>query len=790
MISKPSYTELEKEIWKQESILSEQILAEEKMMRDAGLYREMFDQAGVSIVIADLSTREVIAYNKKAYAELGYSKGEYKNLHYDDYVLESPEKKKQVMQELAEKGALVYTTRLLKKSGDIMEVLTSATKIQVRDKAYGHIIRIDITGQKNAEQILNESEEKYRSVLDRMDEAYYEVNLRGDFLYINNAAFRQYGYSAEEMIGTSYRDYLTPETAGKVFSYFKDVYTNGDRPGTIEYEIIKKDGSIVDLETSISLMRTDAGDITGFRGIARDITEYKKLESALKESEERYRTMFENAGFAMTLTDMETGKVEACNKKACEDSGYTEEDLIGMASQPFYAGDIETYDDMTQHIDKNGKWVGSARLKTKSGSIKEVILSIVIVTIRGKQYAHSIYADVSEQKRMENIIKESEAKFRSIFETAPDAIFLTAPDDGKILDANPAACAYSGYSHEALLHMDMKDLVLPEHYTSPSELLDNLQRTGRYFYDTLHVTKTGEKVNVEINSRLIEQKGTKVILSIVRDVTQRKKVEQELAKHRAQLETLVQKRTQKLEAAQHELLQQEKLAVLGQLTATVSHELRNPLGVIQSSNYYLTQKLDNLDESLKHYFEQIDDQVSICDGIIGDLLEYTRGDKSDKLSFDISRWLNPLLDEVMALDSITFIRSIQDDLPVVHHDQVKLQRVVINILNNAIQAVQTKKEAFMAAHIPYEPEISVNVYPTVDHIIINVTDNGIGMNQKTLDQAFEPLFTTRAKGTGLGLANVKKIINEHQGSVHLSSDPGKGTTIVIEMPIAEHEKKR
>jgi signal transduction histidine kinase len=170
---------------------------------------------------------------------------------------------------------------------------------------------------------------------------------------------------------------------------------------------------------------------------------------------------------------------------------------------------------------------------------------------------------------------------------------------------------------------------------------------------------------------------------------------------------LVEERTRELEIAQEELLRRERLAVLGQLTATVSHELRNPLGTIRSSNFYLQRKVKEQDSKIIKHLNRIDAQVGICDSIVNDLLEYTRGRHVDAVEAAINPWLDKLLDQILEFEKIKISKHLSRELPTVPYDQEKLRRVIINVVDNAIQAVKAKEQEGRNKVTAYHPEIQV-----------------------------------------------------------------------------------
>ena len=214
----------------------------------------------------------------------------------------------------------------------------------------------------------------------------------------------------------------------------------------------------------------------------------------------------------------------------------------------------------------------------------------------------------------------------------------------------------------------------------------------------------------------------------------------------------------------------------------VSHELRNPLGVIRTSAFYLMKKVDISDEKVLKHLQRIEQQVGLCNSIIGELLEYTRGKRSAAVKGEINPWLEETLDQITVTDQVSLVRRLAPVLPTVHFDRDKMRRVLINLVENAIQAVMERQVAANEEKRLYRPEIIVNTARAENGVRIDVEDNGIGMDLRTSERAFEPLFTTRARGTGLGLAIVRKIIDEHGGSVSLRSRPDSGTTVTLIIP--------
>jgi signal transduction histidine kinase len=248
------------------------------------------------------------------------------------------------------------------------------------------------------------------------------------------------------------------------------------------------------------------------------------------------------------------------------------------------------------------------------------------------------------------------------------------------------------------------------------------------------------------------------------------------------------KRTRELKAAQEELIKHEKLSVLGQLTATVSHELRNPLGVIRSSIYFLGRKQPDGDPKIAQHLARIEDQVEMCDTIVNDLLDYARTRQPDLVFAQITPFLEGIVAQMELPDAIDFSSDFEADIPIVPFDRIKLRGAVTNLVENAVAAV-TAKSAAKATAADYRPQITLKARASRRGVRITVSDNGVGMSAETAEKAFEPLFTTRARGVGLGLAIVRKIAEEHCGGVTLSSAPGEGTVIELEIARWGHSNR-
>jgi len=215
----------------------------------------------------------------------------------------------------------------------------------------------------------------------------------------------------------------------------------------------------------------------------------------------------------------------------------------------------------------------------------------------------------------------------------------------------------------------------------------------------------------------------------------------------------------------------------------VSHEIRNPLRVIRSSAFYLKRKIGGaVDKKTAKHLNRIEEQVALCDTIVGDLLEFTRGRHSEAIQGEINPLLEKVLEEIATPEQVSLVGELSPELPMVLFDRDKIRRVVINLVQNAFRAVTMRREKWDKGESLYQPLVKVTSSKADNGIRIEVEDNGTGMDDETARRALEPLFTTGARGTGLGLAIVKKIVVEHGGSVSLESELNHGTKVTIVIP--------
>lgn len=405
---------------------------------------------------------------------------------------------------------------------------------------------------------------------------------------------------------------------------------------------------------------------------------------------------------------------------------------------------------------------------TKDGRRIPVEVNNHLISYKGKEVCLAISRDITERKQMEEALKESEEKFREIFNKANDMITLGELKDdglpGKYIEVNEVGLRRLCYTKEEFLSMDPLKIIAPERKKDVAKYAVEIWTKGHATFEIVHVTKTGQKIPVEVSTHIFKKNGKNVILEVSRDITERKESEEKLK------EIL-----EKLSTSNEEL---EQFAYI------ISHDLQEPLRTIANFTQLLQRRYEGkFDSDADEFMEYIVDASIRMKEMIRDLLEYSRVSTSKEELKPLN--LNELIEDVLNDLKFTIEDSnaliIHEELPVVMGDYDQLFRVFMNFISNALKF---KKE---------NETPKINISATEDkksnEYIIRVKDNGIGIDKQYLDRIFEifqRLHTRdKYKGSGIGLAITKKIIEMHGGRIWVESEHGVGSSFYFSLPMQQ-----
>ena len=517
---------------------------------------------------------------------------------------------------------------------------------------------------------------------------------------------------------------------------------------------------------------------------------YRKM----RNSEQRYRVLFERNMASVYRTTLD-GRILECNEAMVTMLGYdSQDDLLSRSSWELYF----ERSDRTEFIERlrreGGLTNAEYRMRRKDGTSIYVIENVSLLPDDQGTPAiiQGTMIDITERKRAEERLLTSERKLSNAMKIARLGYWefdvetgLFTFDDHFYAIFRTSAAEVGGYTMspqeyaERFLPPEDRPLVAEE-MRKAMEAVD--PDFSRYLEHRIRYAD-GETGYVAVRYFLVkdEQGRTIKTYGANQDITERKRVEEELARHRDRLEELVRERTRELEAAQAELLVKERLATLGRLTATVSHELRNPLGTVRTSFFSIAEEVRDLGLDLDDVLERAERNIVRCDSIIEELLDYTRSKRPETVPTRIDEWLAGVLDEQDIGADVSVTRALASDAEIAI-DRERLRRAVVNLVTNACQAMQNIEDT--------ERQLAVETAVRNGRLEISVTDTGHGIPPEQMQKVFEPLYSTKGFGVGLGLPTVMQIMKMHGGGIEMESEPGVGTRAVLWLPLASTEGVR
>ncbi|KQC06259.1 MAG: hypothetical protein APR62_08120 [Smithella sp. SDB] len=402
--------------------------------------------------------------------------------------------------------------------------------------------------QKQAEEELRQSEEKYRTIIENIKEGYFEIDLAGNFTFFNDSTCRCLGYSRKELIGINYKKYTDKENAKKLFKAYNKTYKTGTTSRLLEYEIIKKDGTKRQLEGFVSLQKDSSGSPLLFRGTIRDITERKQAEKKLKESEERYRALFDRSLDIIYTIDFNGNFIDA-NATALKRFGYTREELPSVNVASLMDEDQLPYAlKVMQEIKKNGvqKDLLEIKLRHKDGTPIYIETKGSAVISNGKAIAiQSIARDITERKAAEQKLLQSEKYFKEITENSSDIIIIT-DEKGDIKYCSRSIERFSGYTPEELIGKSGFTFIHPDDleravndYSKAILSKDSAIPNG---FRMIH--KDGSERYLEgLGKNLLDNPDVAGFIMNVRDATESKKAEEKLKESEKKYRIITEKMT-------------------------------------------------------------------------------------------------------------------------------------------------------------------------------------------------------------------------------------------------------
>ncbi len=468
----------------------------------------------------------------------------------------------------------------------------------------------------------------------------------------------------------------------------------------------------------------------------------------------------------------ELGIIETVNPATESLFGYSAGELIGqnitMLMPPSFHRE---HDDYIQRYLKTGvrKVIGIGReivAQKKDGSEIPIHLAVSEVRLEGRRVFVGFVRDLSGLKQIE----EQRATLGKIIEDSLNEVYIFDAVTLHFIQVNRGARENLGYSMAELAELtplDIKPKYIREQFLSTIIRPLLAGEVDRQSFSTVHCRKDGSTYDVDVHLHLSTYLTKRVFVAIILDVTKRveaeRQVRQQQAELQADLQHLVETRTRELQQAQADLVRSEKFSTLGKVSGGIAHEIRNPLNAVKTSAYFLLNAKAPTEQKIKEHLQRIDRQVSIIDNVVTALSDVAKLPDGQLRPVTMKPIIREIIRSTSIPANIQVVVDFPDELPNVLADEHQAVIALRNLVRNARDAM------------PSGGTLTISADVQDDKVVFSVIDTGIGISSHDLQNVLEPLFTTKARGMGLGLSITKAIVEKNRGELAVESELGKGS---------------
>jgi PAS domain S-box-containing protein len=641
---------------------------------------------------------------------------------------------------------------------------------------------------KLAEDALRESEKRFRQLVELLPETVFETNMHGDLTFVNRKAFDRFGYTQEDFAGGGLNalEMIIPFDRNRAFESIQRVMNREDIISN-EYTMLRKDGSTFPAIIYSTIILHE-GKPAGLRGLIVDIAERKRTEKALLESKvllDATQQMTKTGGWewdveqhTMTWTDetyrihdFTSGEIAPGSPEhiRCSIDCYDLDDRpVIEAAFRRCAEQGQPYDLELPFTtkDKRRLWIRTAARPVFEGErVVRVIGNI---------------SDITDRKKTEESLRESEEKYRLTFNTSPDSVNINRLEDGLYVDINDGFTKLTGFTREDVIGRTSIEINIWDNPADRQKLIQGLREKG--YYENLEAQfrkKDGSIATGLMSARIISLNGIPHIISITRDISEYRKIEKEK------------------QGLQERLQRSEKMEALGILAGGVAHDLNNVLGIVVGYSEILLMGVDK-SSPIRSKLVNIMEGGQKAAAIVQDMLTLARRGVSGRDVVNLNKIIadclkSPEFKNLSSYHSAIGIRTeLEPDLQNISGSSVHLGKTIFNLVSNASEAmlkggVLTIKTANQYLDKPIQGYDEIQ---EGDYVVFSVSDTGEGINADDMKRIFEPFYTKKVmgrSGTGLGLAVVWGTVKDHNGYINVESKEGKGSVFSLYFPVTREE---
>lgn len=649
-----------------------------------------------------------------------------------------------------------------------------ASKFPIVDEAQNFIgigsIAVDISEQKQVELERSKNAERLQLTLEAVSAGGWDWNIATGEMIVSDGWYQAMGYQKDgvHVDIVFWENMIHPNDKENVLSVLNACLKDRTPFYTCNYRVRNESGEYHwNMAQGRVIEYDDSENPARMVGTDTDITQQYYAEEALKQSRAQLQSIMDYSPATITLKDLE-GNYLLVNKQQVDLYNISAKDMLGEHTshvlpeslvESALAQDKEVVDTMQPSTREHNFRIGDETFTLLASKF------LVMDDEQKPTAIGTIATDITELKKVEAALKESEKEIQrvhdqmtAIIESLPEGFFWYDQDDRLVIanrkihefyknaeDLLQPGCNFEEGLRKAVAQGQFPEAtgreeewiqVRLEKFRNPGEISQQLLNDGRWLRVSERRLPDGSYVSVRT------------------DITDIKNMEVELVR-------------------------QERLATLGQLTATVSHELRNPLGAMRPSLYILQKRLPAGDERLNAAFDRLDRNIDRCDNIIDQMLDFTRIEGAGRQRLNIDQWLAEQLDELNTPEGLTVKREFGLGDEILTFDPEQLRRALVNVYDNACQAMMDN-----TIQAPIGPNMRLTVKTRInnDRVEIIVSDTGPGIPVDVLPKIFEPLFSTKGFGVGLGLPTVRQIMQKHNGDIEVLPEQGGGTAMVLWLP--------
>ncbi|MBK9306908.1 MAG: PAS domain S-box protein [Nitrospira sp.] len=629
---------------------------------------------------------------------------------------------------------------------------------EARDRADRDVVRA-VVGREQAEEQLIASQLRLEGIIESAMDAIITVDEDQHVVLFNRAAEEMFGCSVEAAMGRPLDRFLPErfrETHRQHIQSFGQSGVTTRKMGQLGSVMGRRsNGEEFPIEAAISHIAVDKRAF--YTVILRDITERKQVEEIIREGERKLATLVGNLpGFVYRCQNDRDWTFEYVSEGVCDLTGYTTAEYLVQRITSYgvnmHPDDRErVWQEVQAALEHHRPFEMTYRILTRLGEVKWVWErgEGIYTTDGSLNYVEGFVTDVTERKRAEQLLRQSEESYRRLIAFSPYAILVNRGD--RIVFANDQAIKLFGAVRaKEILDKSLLDLIHPDHHAVVREriheLLEGVQAVP--VSEDKIVRLDGVSIDVEVSATRFTDEEGPAILIMLRDVSERKRLQEQL------------RRT-------------ERIAELGTLASGMAHEIGTPMNVILGRAEYLMDRVK--EEPIKKGLQTIVTQVERITKVMNQLLSFARRKTPERRPLDLQKAIEDSVEifrERLAKNRIHVEMDLVDSCPLVLGDADQMSQVLINLIVNAVHAM------------PEGGTLHIGLAREKDCVKLTVADTGHGIPHDVVKKIFEPFFTTKefGKGTGLGLTVVKGIIEEHQGSIAVESEEGNGTTFTILLP--------